>query len=119
LYRTILSLSIVAVLPSVGRASQTSRHYELPHNSTQTGPDRGKMSNNQVGTVYQQIIQDVVESSRVDFEEGGVDEHVLEELKLVSLSPFPHVYHFRRCIDILISKEFLIDSLASAIVPRS
>lgn len=40
------------------------------------------MSNNQVGTVYQQIIQDVVESSRVDFEEGGVDEHVLEELKL-------------------------------------
>ena len=42
------------------------------------------MSNNQVGTVYQQIIQDVVESSRVDFEEGGVDEHVLEELKLVS-----------------------------------
>jgi len=77
------------------------------------------MSNNQVGTVYQQIIQDVVESSRVDFEEGGVDEHVLEELKLVSLLPFPHVYHFRRCIDILISKEFLIDSLASAIVPRS
>ncbi|PMD37942.1 hypothetical protein L207DRAFT_431274 [Hyaloscypha variabilis F] len=44
------------------------------------------MSNNQVGTVYQQIIQDVVESSRVDFEEGGVDEHVLEELKLVSLA---------------------------------
>jgi hypothetical protein len=44
---------------------------------------KGKMSNNQVGTVYQQIIQDVVESSRVDFEEGGVDEHVLEELKLV------------------------------------
>jgi Transcription factor IIA, alpha/beta subunit len=45
------------------------------------------MSNGQVGTVYQQIIQDVVESSRVDFEEGGVDEHVLEELKLVG-SPF-------------------------------
>ena len=51
------------------------------------------MSNNQVGTVYQQIIADVVESSRVDFEEGGVDEQVLEELKLVSLpvlrSPSP------------------------------
>jgi len=48
------------------------------------------MSNTQVGAVYQQIIADVVESSRVDFEEGGVDEHVLEELKLVwmSLSPF-------------------------------
>ena len=42
-----------------------------------------KMSNTQVGAVYQQIIADVVESSRVDFEEGGVDEHVLEELKLV------------------------------------
>lgn len=41
------------------------------------------MTNNQVGTVYQQIIQDVIESSRVDFEEGGVDEHVLEELKQV------------------------------------
>ncbi|KAH8813333.1 putative transcription initiation factor IIA large subunit [Xylogone sp. PMI_703] len=40
------------------------------------------MTNNQVGNVYQQIIQDVIESSRVDFEEGGVDEHVLEELKL-------------------------------------
>ncbi len=73
------------------------------------------MSNNQVGTVYQQIIQDVVESSRVDFEEGGVDEHVLEELKLVSLSPFPAVCCFRRCIDFLISKNPFIDSLASAI----
>jgi transcription initiation factor TFIIA large subunit len=69
------------------------------------------MSNNQVGTVYQQIIQDVVESSRVDFEEGGVDEHVLEELKSVSLSPFSHVCQFRRCIDFLISKKFFIDSL--------
>ncbi len=42
------------------------------------------MSNTQVGQVYQQIIADVVESSRVDFEEGGVDEHVLEELRMVS-----------------------------------
>jgi len=39
------------------------------------------MSNNQVGTIYQQIIQDVIDSSRVDFEEGGIDEGVLEELK--------------------------------------
>lgn len=39
------------------------------------------MSNSQVGSVYQQIIADVVESSRVDFEEGGVDENVLEELR--------------------------------------
>lgn len=41
------------------------------------------MSNAAVGQVYQQIIRDVVESSRVDFEEGGVDEGVLEELSRV------------------------------------
>jgi len=39
------------------------------------------MSNTQVGNVYSQIIADVIESSRVDFEEGGVDEHVLDELR--------------------------------------
>ncbi|KAF3057274.1 Transcription initiation factor IIA large subunit [Daldinia childiae] len=39
------------------------------------------MSNSQVGNVYQQIINDVLEASRVDFEEGGVDEGVLDELK--------------------------------------
>ncbi|KAI0158215.1 transcription factor IIA, alpha/beta subunit [Xylariaceae sp. FL1272] len=39
------------------------------------------MSNNQVGSVYQQIINDVITASRVDFEEGGVDDIVLEELK--------------------------------------
>jgi hypothetical protein len=50
------------------------------------------MSNNQVGTVYQQIIADVVESSRVDFEEGGVDEHVLEELRLVSAPTLPVIF---------------------------
>lgn len=42
------------------------------------------MSNSSVGLVYQQIIRDVVESSRVDFEEGGVEESVLEELAQVS-----------------------------------
>lgn len=47
------------------------------------------MSNTQVGTVYQQIIADVVTSSRVDFEEGGVDEQVLEELRQVR----PHLSH--------------------------
>jgi transcription initiation factor TFIIA large subunit len=41
------------------------------------------MSNTQVGSIYQQIISDVVESSRVDFEEGGVEEQVLEELRQV------------------------------------
>jgi hypothetical protein len=48
-----------------------------------TTTNTGKMSNTQVGNIYQQIIADVVESSRVDFEEGGVDEHVLEELRQV------------------------------------
>jgi len=42
------------------------------------------MSNTNVGNVYQQIIRDVVESSRIDFEEGGVEEGVLEELSRVS-----------------------------------
>jgi transcription initiation factor TFIIA large subunit len=41
------------------------------------------MSNTQVGNVYGQIIQEVIDSSRVDFEEGGVDDVVLEELKRV------------------------------------
>ncbi len=46
------------------------------------------MSNPNVGTVYQQIIRDVIETSRVDFEEGGVDESVLDELARVSFSTF-------------------------------
>lgn len=41
------------------------------------------MSNTNVGIVYQQVIKDVIESSRVDFEEGGVDESVLEALSQV------------------------------------
>ncbi len=47
------------------------------------------MSNTQVGNVYQQIISDVIDSSRVDFEEGGVDESVLEHLRMVRLSLSP------------------------------
>ena len=47
------------------------------------------MSNTQVGQVYQQIISDVVEGSRVDFEEDGVDDSVLEELRQVSHPPSP------------------------------
>ncbi|CAK7275099.1 transcription factor IIA subunit alpha [Sporothrix epigloea] len=39
------------------------------------------MSNNVVGSVYEQIIDDVLTMSRVDFEENGVDEGVLDELK--------------------------------------
>lgn len=43
------------------------------------------MSNNAVGSVYQTIIEEVINSSRVDFEENGVEESVLEELRQVSL----------------------------------
>jgi hypothetical protein len=71
------------VITSLRAQQASSPHPFTSNNHDQRQRYKGKMSNNQVGTVYQQIIQDVVESSRVDFEEGGVDEHVLEELKLV------------------------------------
>lgn len=53
------------------------------------------MSNQAVGNVYQTIIEEVINSSRVDFEESGIEESVLEELRQVSdpscsyLSPWP------------------------------
>jgi transcription initiation factor TFIIA large subunit len=40
------------------------------------------MSNTAVGNVYQAIIDEVV-NSRVDFEESGIEESVLEELRQV------------------------------------
>ncbi|TQV98670.1 hypothetical protein V2A60_007618 [Cordyceps javanica] len=39
------------------------------------------MSNQAVGNVYQAIIDEVINSSRVDFEESGVEESALEELR--------------------------------------
>ncbi|CAM1504343.1 Fc.00g019340.m01.CDS01 [Cosmosporella sp. VM-42] len=39
------------------------------------------MSNQAVGNVYQTIIDEVINSSRVDFEESGIEESVLEELR--------------------------------------
>ncbi|KAF4125104.1 hypothetical protein GMORB2_3943 [Geosmithia morbida] len=39
------------------------------------------MSNQAVGNVYQSIIDEVVNTSRVDFEESGVEDAVLEELR--------------------------------------
>ncbi|OKL55964.1 hypothetical protein UA08_08632 [Talaromyces atroroseus] len=39
------------------------------------------MANQQVGMVYDRVIQEVCEASRVDFEEGGVDQQTLEEMK--------------------------------------
>lgn len=44
------------------------------------------MSNQHVGAVYAQIIEDVIDSSRVDFEEGGIEERILLELQKVSKS---------------------------------
>lgn len=41
------------------------------------------MSNHAVGNVYQAIIEEVINSSRVDFEESGVEDSVLEELRKV------------------------------------
>jgi transcription initiation factor TFIIA large subunit len=46
------------------------------------------MSNATVGTIYEQIIKDVLEASRVDLEENGVDENVLDELKQVRISVY-------------------------------
>jgi hypothetical protein len=41
------------------------------------------MSNTAVGPIYDHIISEVINSVRVDFEEGGVDEGALEDLKKV------------------------------------
>lgn len=49
------------------------------------------MSNNVVGSVYEQIIDDVLTMSRVDFEENGVDEGVLDELKQVGITTVANI----------------------------
>ena len=36
------------------------------------------------GTVFERVIQEVCESSQVDFEESGVDQQTLEDLRQVS-----------------------------------
>ncbi|KAJ8123364.1 hypothetical protein ONZ43_g671 [Nemania bipapillata] len=55
------------------------------------------MSNSQVGGIYQQIINDVISASRVDFEEGGIDDMVLEQLKkqLVAVRMAIHIFSDR------------------------
>ena len=58
------------------------------------------MSNASVGNIYHQIINEVIEASRVDFEDQGVGEEVLEELRKVSsFFPllFPSTSHTRAC----------------------
>jgi len=47
------------------------------------------MSNTQVGPIYDSIIQDVINAVRVDFEENGIDETVLETLKKVRKDAVP------------------------------
>lgn len=52
------------------------------------------MSNVHVGQVYEAVIQGVIDAVRVDFEENGVEDGVLEDLKkvrqtrILSLSPY-------------------------------
>ncbi|KAF5846128.1 hypothetical protein GGP41_008594 [Bipolaris sorokiniana] len=41
------------------------------------------MSNSVVGGVYQQIMEKVIQASQNDFEESGVDQSTLEEMKQV------------------------------------
>lgn len=41
------------------------------------------MSNTAVGPVYDVIISEVINAVRVDFEENGVDDGVLDDLKAV------------------------------------
>ena len=41
------------------------------------------MSNTLVGNVYSSIIEEVINSSRIDFEEAGVNASTLEDLKQV------------------------------------
>lgn len=53
------------------------------------------MSNTAVGPVYETIIQEVINAVRVDFEENGVDDGVLEDLKRVRRSIPPSL---SRCI---------------------
>ena len=47
------------------------------------------MSNTAVGPVYDIIIAEVINAVRVDFEENGVDDGALDDLKKVRLSPSP------------------------------
>lgn len=50
------------------------------------------MSNNVVGGVYQSIIEEVMNTSRVDFEENGVEESVLEDLCKVRRDKFSSLF---------------------------
>ena len=66
----------------IGRSSS----IETEHQPTSRADKISTMSNTNVGHVYSQIINDVIEAVRVDFEESGVDEAVLGDLTKVSIS---------------------------------
>ncbi len=55
------------------------------------------MSNNAVGPVYDAVIQEVINAVRVDFEENGIDDRVLEDLKRVRLSISPPSLPLHHC----------------------
>lgn len=65
------------------------------------------MSNNTVGAIYRSIIEEVIESSRTDFEEGGVEESVLEDLRQV------------RCLCAIIVVVIVNQSINQSIHPSS
>jgi hypothetical protein len=105
-----LSKAVSAVALRGSLFSTTDVHptyYSQPPDNPHTA---FKMSNTNVGSIYQQIIADVVESSRVDFEEGGVDESVLDELRQVrQLSHCPSIKP--KDPDVFLTSFFLLFAL--------
>lgn len=69
------------------------------------------MSNQAVGNVYQAIIEEVINNSRVDFEESGVEESVLEELRQVSLLPILFTRSFRAAAETGASPKYFSQRL--------
>lgn len=53
-----------------------------------TSPDHSADPGDVQGTVYDHVIQEVCAASQVDFEEGGVDQQTLEEMRTVRIE-FP------------------------------
>lgn len=71
------------------------------------------MSNQAVGNVYQTIINEVIDGSRVDFDESGVEESVLEELRQVRTASFHHPSQLYRSQQSLGSaKNLYVDGFA-------
>lgn len=83
---TAISKGWIANWPSFASESQIPRQLSsaIPIASDTRYP--AAMSNTLVGSVYNTIIEEVVNSSRVDFEESGVEESALELLRVVSLN---------------------------------